>query len=120
MMATIIELLISILLVTGGVFALLGSWGLAKLGDFYKRLHGPTKATTLGVGTALLASALWFSLRGPGLSLHELLITVFLAMTAPVSAHLLARSALHADPAAIPPRPSSATERTIEPGGDAG
>jgi multicomponent K+:H+ antiporter subunit G len=91
---TILEFLIAFLLVAGGVFALLGSFGLAKLGDFYNRLHGPTKATTLGVGSALLASCLWFSTRGAGLSLHELLITLFLALTAPVSAHQLARAAL--------------------------
>jgi multicomponent K+:H+ antiporter subunit G len=90
----IIETVIAALLVTGGAAALLGSLGLAKLGDFYKRLHGPTKATTLGVGSALLASCLWFSTRGSGLSLHELLITLFLALTAPVSAHQLARAAM--------------------------
>ncbi len=94
MLNTILEFIIAFLLVAGGVFALLGSFGLAKLGDFYKRLHGPTKATTLGVGSALLASCLWFSTRGTGLSLHELLITLFLALTAPVSAHQLARAAL--------------------------
>jgi multicomponent K+:H+ antiporter subunit G len=91
---TIIEIIIATLLVTGGAATLLGSLGLAKLGDFYLRLHGPTKATTLGVGSALLASCLWFSTRGSGLSLHELLITLFLALTAPVSAHQLARAAL--------------------------
>jgi len=93
-LTTILEFLIAALLVTGGAFALLGSFGLAKLGDFYKRLHGPTKATTLGVGSALVASALWFSTRGAGLSLHELLITLFLALTAPVSTHQLARAAM--------------------------
>lgn len=94
MLNTLLESVIAGLLVTGGAFALLGSFGLAKLGDFYRRLHGPTKATTLGVGSALLASALWFSTRGAGLSLHEVLITLFLALTAPVSAHQLARAAM--------------------------
>lgn len=90
----ILEFLIAGLLVATGAATLVGSLGLAKLGDFYKRLHGPTKATTLGVGSALVASCLWFSTRGSGLSLHELLITLFLALTAPVSAHQLARAAL--------------------------
>ena len=66
MLDTLLEAIIATLLVTGGAFALLGSFGLAKLGDFYRRLHGPTKATTLGVGSALLASCLWFSTRAAG------------------------------------------------------
>lgn len=90
----VIETVVAALLVIGAAAALVGSLGLAKLGDFYQRLHGPTKATTLGVGSALLASCLWFSTRGSGLSLHELLITLFLALTAPVSAHQLARAAM--------------------------
>ena len=81
--------------VLGAVFALLGSLGLARLPDFYTRLHGPTKATTLGVGGMLVASMLYFSARGDGPSLHELLITLFLFITTPVSAHMLAKAALH-------------------------
>lgn len=93
-MATIIDIGISALLIAGAGFALLGSLGLAKLSDFYGRLHGPTKASTLGVGCTLVASALYFSLTGPGISVHEVLVTAFLFLTAPVSAHLLARAAL--------------------------
>lgn len=91
----ILEAAISIFIVVGAGFALIGSIGLARLPDFYSRVHGPTKATTLGVGGLLVASVLYFSLTGPGLSLHELLITIFLFMTAPVSAHLLVKAALH-------------------------
>ncbi|MBK1724525.1 cation:proton antiporter [Thiocystis violacea] len=58
------------------------------------RLHGPTKATTLGIGAMLIASSPHLSTQGDGLALHELLITVFLFMTAPVSANLLAKAAL--------------------------
>jgi multicomponent K+:H+ antiporter subunit G len=88
------DALFAFLLVAGATFTLIGSWGLAKLGDFYKRLHGPTKATTLGVGCLLIASAVYFNLRGPGFSVHELLITLFVFLAAPVSAHLLAKAAL--------------------------
>lgn len=99
-----LDLLISALLVVGAAFALVGSWGLAKLSDFLKRLHGPSKATTLGVGCVLIASALWFLWRGTA-SLHELLITLFLFLTAPVSAHLLIKAALRLDPSRGPPPP---------------
>lgn len=93
--ATVIEFLTALFLVGGAGFALVGSIGLARLPDIFSRLHGPTKASTLGVGGTLLASALYFSTRGEGLSLHELLIMLFLFITAPVSAHLIAKAALH-------------------------
>lgn len=89
------EIMISLLIVIGAIFTLVGSIGLVKLPDFYMRLHAPTKATTLGVGAILMASAVFFSLTDEGLSLHELLITLFLFITAPVSAHLMAKAALH-------------------------
>lgn len=87
--------LIAFFLIGGASFALIGSIGLARLPDFFSRLHGPTKATTLGVGGTLIASSLYFSLQGDGVSLHELLIMLFLFITAPVSAHLMAKAALH-------------------------
>jgi multicomponent K+:H+ antiporter subunit G len=96
------EIIVSVLLVVGAVFALVGSWGLAKLSDFFKRLHGPSKATTLGVGCVLAASALAFAFQGQ-FSLHELLIAVFLFLTAPVSAHLLVKAALKLDGRLRPP-----------------
>lgn len=104
-MNALIDGLVAALLLTGGAFALIGSFGLARLHDFYKRLHGPTKATTLGVGCILVASMLTLSWLGPGLSLHELLVTLFLFISAPVSAHLLIKAALHLDPQARPPLP---------------
>lgn len=89
-----VEIIVSFFLLAGAGFALIGSIGLVKLPDFYSRLHGPTKSTTLGVGGMLIASATHFS-TGPGTSLHELLVTMFLFMTAPVSAHLLCKAAMH-------------------------
>ena len=101
-----LDLAISALVITGVAFALVGSWGLARLSDFFRRLHGPSKATTLGVGCVLIGSALWFAWQGKP-SLHELLITLFLFLTAPVSAHLLVKAALKLDPRARPPVPSA-------------
>ncbi len=90
-----LEYLLATLILIGAFFTLVGSIGLFKLPDFFMRLHGPTKATTLGVGAILLASALYFSLDKDGVSLHEILVTFFLFITAPVSAHLMAKAALH-------------------------
>jgi multicomponent K+:H+ antiporter subunit G len=104
-----LDLLLTILVVLGTAFALVGSWGLAKLGSFLKRLHGPTKATTLGVGCVLIASALFFSVARGTISLHEFLITLFLFLTAPVSAHLLIKAALRLDPSERPAAPSTSS-----------
>jgi multicomponent K+:H+ antiporter subunit G len=90
-----LDWILAALVLIGAAFTLIGSIGLYKLPDFYMRLHGPTKATTLGVGAILIASVLYFSFNTESASLHEILVTVFLFITAPVSAHLMAKSALH-------------------------
>ena len=89
-----IEVLVALFLLLGSLFALIGAIGLYRLPDFYTRLHGPTKATTLGVGGMVIASMIHFSVSEQSLSLHELLITLFLFITAPVSCHMLAKAAL--------------------------
>ena len=104
-----LDLLLSALVIIGAFFSLVGSWGLAKLSDFLKRLHGPTKASTLGVGCVLIASSIWFSIGLRTFSVHEFLITLFLFLTAPVSAHLLVKSAMHLDES-IRPAPPAATK----------
>ena len=90
-----LDWILSALILIGAFFTLVGSIGLYKLPDFFMRLHGPTKATTLGVGAILIASAIYFTFKTDALSLHEILITVFLFITAPVSAHLMAKAAIH-------------------------
>lgn len=105
-----IDILLSILILTGAIFTFIGSLGLARLRDFYTRLHGPTKATTLGVGCLLIASAVYFSVREEGVSLHEVLVTLFLFITAPVSAHLLGKAALHLKVKSLAPPPESDKE----------
>ncbi len=91
-MDMLIDVLASVLLLVAAFFALVGAIGLVRLPDFFMRLHAPTKATTLGVGGILLASML-LALKD-GVVLHELLITLFLFVTAPISAHLLSQAAL--------------------------
>jgi len=91
----ILEFICVILILLGASFALLGSVALVRFPDLYTRLHGPTKATTLGVGGVLLGTILFLILHGETGAIRELLITVFLFLTAPVSAHLIAKAALH-------------------------
>lgn len=90
----LIEALTAAFLVAGSFFLLVGALGLLRLPDVFMRLHAPTKASTLGVGGFLIASILAsFARETPGV--HELLITVFVFVTAPVSANMLAMAALH-------------------------
>jgi multicomponent K+:H+ antiporter subunit G len=91
----LLEWLVALLAVAGSLFVLLGSVALVKLPDFYTRLHGPTKATTLGLGALVLASMLYFNFVKGELSLQQLLIALFLFITAPITAHMLIKAALH-------------------------
>ncbi len=93
-MDLIAEFLISFFLVVSGLFGLTGSYGLIKLKDTMQRLHAPTKATTLGVGGVLIASVLYFLLVKGTASVHELLITLFLFLTAPITANFIAKTYL--------------------------
>ena len=99
------EIIVSALLVAGGFFGLVGSYGLVKLPDPMTRLHAPTKAATLGVGTVLIASMIWFPARHGQFSWHELLIALFLFLVAPVTGYFIAKANMHLSwrPGEIPP-----------------
>ncbi|MBU2872349.1 Na+/H+ antiporter subunit G [Colwellia sp. E2M01] len=89
------EWIISILLLIGGAFVLIGSIGLVKMPDFFMRLHGPTKATTLGMASLLIAAMVFFSTTQDSLSVKEILISIFLLLTAPISGYIMIKSAIH-------------------------
>ena len=93
-MTLLADYAIAALLVLGGVFGLIGSFGLLKLKDPMQRLHAPTKATTIGVGAALVASALDLVMLGQGVTWQGVLVAVFLFLTAPLSALYLAKTHL--------------------------
>jgi multicomponent K+:H+ antiporter subunit G len=98
------QIVVIVLLLVGGLFALVGAIGLLRFRDFYMRLHAPTKATTLGVGGVLLAAMVVGAAQGR-FTVAELLITLFIFVTAPVSANLLAQAALHRREASVAPPP---------------
>ena len=88
---------VAILMVAGATLGLIGSLGLIRLRSFYDRIHAPTLGTTLGIGFILLASMLFFSVLQTRLVVLEVLITVFVIVTTPVTLMLLARAALYRD-----------------------
>lgn len=112
-------LAVALLLLLGAGLGLVGSIGLLRLRNFYERVHAPTLGTTLGIGSILLASMLFFSVVQTRVVLHEVLITVFMVITTPVTLMLLARAALHRDRAEgdrkVPPPLPASQDRT---GGD--
>ena len=89
------EWIISFLLLAGGMFILIGSIGLVKMPDFFMRLHGPTKATTLGMASLLIAANVFFSVNSAEVNIKEILISIFLLITAPITGYMLIKSAIH-------------------------
>ena len=85
------EYLSGILIIAGSVFILLASIGLVKMPDLYTRMSATTKASTLGVGLILIGTAVFFGTVG--IASRALIIIVFLLITAPVAAHMIARAA---------------------------
>lgn len=94
-MELIAEIIVTVLLVCGAFFGFVGSYSLVRLPDSMMRVHGPTKSATLGVGSVLLASLIWMPVFGSGLSWHELLIPLFLFLTAPLSGNFIAKAIMH-------------------------
>jgi len=118
MMTTLIEAVIAFFLMVGGGFMFVGSFGLAKLPDTMRRLHGPTKATTLGIGALLIASLLYFVVLNGAAGIHEVMITLFLFLTAPVSAVMIAKAHLFRSEAvqrALPEDDNGAGWATLAP-----
>lgn len=83
------------LLVCGGLLTVIGSLGLLRLKDFYARIHAPTMGSTLGTGCVLIASMLVSSAVAGRPVIHELLITLFIVLTSPITAMLLMRAAIY-------------------------
>ena len=86
--------LTSFVVLLGTFFALVAALGMLRLPDLPMRMHAATKAGTLGAGLLLVAVAM--ASPGPGAIARALAGMVFLFLTAPVAAHLVARAAYRA------------------------
>lgn len=90
-MTDLLNLFTAALVLIGATFSFLAAVGIVRLPDFYSRMHAASKAGTVGSGILLLAIGI-HSLDGGTFS-RALAGVIFLLLTAPISAHLLARSA---------------------------
>ena len=87
----IAELLISALIVVGGLFCFAAGLGVLRLPDVFNRMHASTKAATLGSGMILVAVAWLFG--ESTIIARAVAAILFLLLTAPVAAHLIGRAA---------------------------
>jgi multicomponent K+:H+ antiporter subunit G len=87
-----VAIIAALSLIVAGLMSLIGSVGLLRFGNFYERMHPATMASTLGTGGVLIASMLESSALLHRPVFHELLITVFMLMSSPVTAMLLMRA----------------------------
>lgn len=87
----------ALLLICGGLLTLVGALGLLRLQSFFARIHAPTMGSTLGAGCIIIASMLVSSALAQRLVIHELLITLFILLTAPVTAIMLMQAAILRD-----------------------
>ena len=90
-------MLVGVLVLLGSGFAFVGSLGLLRLKDFYKRVHAPTLGTTFGAFFMLAGSIICFSVAHGRPIFYEILIGVFLTLTTPITLMLLVRAALYRD-----------------------
>ena len=89
-----VEVVASLLLVASGALAVIAAVGIARLPTFFRRLHPPALANTLGAWCVALASVAYFTALDGRLSLRALIVNLLLAITAPITTVLLARAGL--------------------------
>jgi multicomponent Na+:H+ antiporter subunit G len=94
MIGTLLHYLAAAAVLAGAVFGLLAAIGIVRLPDLYMRLHAASKAGVMGAGLILVAVAL-ISTDG-AVALRAILGLIFLLLSTPIAAHLLARAAFGA------------------------
>lgn len=86
-----VDTISAVLLLGGSVFSLLAAIGLVRLPDVFTRMQSSTKASTLGLGCLLAATAL--QLGDLASVIRAASIVAFVMLTLPVSSHVIARAA---------------------------
>lgn len=92
-----------VLLILGAIFTLLAAVGVVRLPDLYTRMHAASKAGAVGGGLILLAVAIVS--MDAAVASRAIIGVIFLLLTTPVAAHLLARASYiagyHADDSTV-------------------
>jgi multicomponent Na+:H+ antiporter subunit G len=118
-----LDIVSALLLVTGGLFSVIGGVGILRLPDFYTRTHAASIPDTMGAGLVLIGLALqaphWI------VAVKLLAILCFLLFTSPTSGHALVKAAyahgvrwLEGDQAALAADPNTEEAAALREGGD--
>lgn len=85
------EIIGIILLLIGTIFMFISALGVVRMPDLYLRMSASTKSATIGVGTVLLAAAIYFN--DLAIASRSIAVIFFLLLTAPIAAHMIGRAA---------------------------
>ncbi len=91
------QIVVSVLVLTGSIIALMGALGLFRLPSYYERVHAPAIIATAGCWCIVWGSMVYVSLQSHKVSGHALLIAIFIAVTVPITNIFLMRAALFRD-----------------------
>lgn len=89
-----LTILAAVIVVLGSLFTLLATIGILRLPDLYTRMHAASKAGAIGAGLIMVAIAL--VAQDTAVTIRSVFGIVFILLTTPVAAHLLARAAYRA------------------------
>lgn len=90
MIAYVNDLLVCLFMLSGTLFSVIAALGIFRMPDLYTRMQTAAKSSTLGVGCTILSVAIHFS--DTGVTTRAVLVILFLFLTAPVAAHMVARA----------------------------
>ena len=88
---------VSVLVLAGSLFSLIGVIGLLRFRTFYERVHAPTLGSSFGVAFISLASIIFFTVQRSVLALGAAVVLLLVTLTMPAGLMLLARAALFRD-----------------------
>lgn len=91
MMNDVVTYIVAAIIVIGAFFSLAAAIGLLRLPDVYSRMHAASKAGTLGSGLMLIGLAIYSD--DLATTTRAIAGVIFFLLTAPISAHLLAKAA---------------------------
>lgn len=91
MMDDIVTYIVAAIIVIGAFFSLAAAIGIIRLPDIYSRMHAASKAGTLGSGLMLIGLAIYSD--DLATTTRAIAGVIFFLLTAPISAHLLAKAA---------------------------
>jgi len=91
-MSLMVDVLSAVFLAGGAFFCLVGGIGLARMPDFYTRMHGASVTETLGAGFMLIGLMLQAGLTL--ITVKLLMIGLLILFASPTATHALAKAAL--------------------------